>query len=101
MNALTTIEEMFEGAINLRNNGKLENAIKKFLKIVAIHPNHPKIGGVYTTLAGVYSDLNDYNNSLVNFKKATELNPKSELASLGLYVSYAELGRGEEAIGEL
>jgi tetratricopeptide (TPR) repeat protein len=101
MNALVTIEDMFEGAIKLRDNGKPENAIKEFLKIIDMYPNDSKIGGVYTTLAGVYDDLNDYNNSLVNFKRATELNPKSELASLGLYLSYVKLNNYEMAINEL
>jgi tetratricopeptide (TPR) repeat protein len=101
MNALVTIEDMFEGAIKLRDNGEPENAIKEFLKIIDMYPNDSKIGGVYTTLAGVYDDLNDYNNSLVNFKRATELNPKSELASLGLYLSYVKLNNYEIAINEL
>ena len=38
---------------------------------------------------------------LVNFKKATALNPKSELASLGLYLALTELNHHVEAINEL
>src|SRR5260221_1471839 len=101
MKNLKTLEEMFEVAINFRDEGKFEDAIKEFLKIIATHPDHSDIGGVFTTLAGVYTDLNDYSSSSVNFKRGTELNPKSEIASLGLYVSYVELGRHIEAIAEL
>ncbi len=65
------------------------------------YPNDKAKHGVYSVLAGVHLDLKEYAKALENFKKATDLNPKSELASLGLYVTYVELDSDEEAIGEL
>jgi tetratricopeptide (TPR) repeat protein len=95
------IDNMFEIAIGLRNKGNLTDAVNEFLKIVTQFPHHPKISVVYIMLGGVYSDLHDYNNSALYLKKATEINPKSELASLGLYISYVKLNRDKEAIEEL
>jgi tetratricopeptide (TPR) repeat protein len=96
-----TIQEMFKEAIELRNKGKLEEAIHQFLSIIKAYPTDPKISGVYATLAGIYSDLEDYEKAYINFKEASRLNPKSELASLGLYISLVELGKDEEAIIEM
>jgi tetratricopeptide (TPR) repeat protein len=95
------MEKMFEEAIALRDNGELEKAIRVLLNIIDIYPNDSRTSGVYSVLGGVYSDLDDYLKSSLNFRKSTELNPNSELASLGLYLSYAKLNEGEEAIEEL
>ncbi|CAN5270171.1 hypothetical protein BH23BAC1_BH23BAC1_37560 [soil metagenome] len=56
---------------------------------------------IITILAGVYQDLEEYENAKLFFKKATKLSPKSELASLGLYLSIVKLGKYKEAINEL
>lgn len=92
---------MFEAAIAFRDHGRLDDAIRELLKIIASFSNHPKISGVYTVLGGIYMDMKDYASSLLNLRKAAELNPKSELASMCLYISYVKLGEYEEAIGEL
>jgi tetratricopeptide (TPR) repeat protein len=98
---MTTIDSMFELGIELRDKGELRDSIKVFVKILNDYPNDNRIPGVYSVLAGVHLDLEEHEKALVNFKKATELNPKSELTSLGLYITYANLDRDEEAIGEL
>ena len=97
---MTTIDSMFELAIELRDKGELRDSIKVFSKILSDYPSD-KINGVHLVLAGVHFDLREYDKAFINFKRATELNPKSELASLGLYVTYVKLDRDEEAIGEL
>ncbi|MDW7694031.1 tetratricopeptide repeat protein [Flammeovirgaceae bacterium SG7u.111] len=97
----TSIEELFREAISIRNQGDLQKAISSFEEIIKTYPNHPKISGVFTLLAGVYNDKGATHNAMLNFKKATELNPKSELASLGLYLSYVKLEEYDKAIEEL
>jgi len=52
-----SIETMFRTAIDLRDEGKLNEAISNFQRIISIHPEHPKLSGVFTTLAGVYDWL--------------------------------------------
>lgn len=98
---MTTIDNMFELATELRDKGELKDSVGVLLKILDTYPTDKKTYGVHTILGGVYSDLREYNNALDNFKKATDLNPTSELASLGLYLTYIKLDRDEEAIEEL
>ena len=98
---MATIEKMFESAIELRDKHELRASIEILSRIVADFPTDSRISGVHGVLGGVYNDLEDHKNALENFKKATILNPKSELASLGLYVSYVKLDNDEEAIREL
>jgi len=100
---MTSFDEMFELAIDLRDKGELRDAVGVLIRIVDNYPiNETRIAaGVHSVLAGVYYDLEEYDNALENFKKASNLNPKSELASLGLYITYLELDRDKEAIGEL
>jgi TolA-binding protein len=92
---------LFRKGIEYRNDGKLEQAIEVFLEFIKKYPSDPGLGGTYSVLGGIYFDQNDFKNSLKNFTIATQLNPKSELASLGLYLSYIELNEYEKAIEEL
>src|SRR5688572_22242992 len=98
---MTTIDNMFELGIELRNKGELRDSINVFSKILNDYPSDKRTHGVYSVVAGVHADLGEFDEALINFKKATELNPKSELASLGLYVTLVELERDEDAIHEL
>ena len=98
---MTPIESMFEIATELRDSGQLQDSIGVLSKILYNYPTYERIDIVYLTLGGIYSDLKELKNALDNFAKATELNPKSELASLGLYVTYAKFNRDKEAILEL
>jgi|GEM_PF-1621276 tetratricopeptide (TPR) repeat protein len=98
---MTTIDQMFSLATELRDNGDLRNSVGVLDKILADYPTDKKTYGVHLVLGGVHNDLKEHENALDNFKKATELNPKSELASLGLYVTFTKLDREEEAIKEL
>jgi tetratricopeptide (TPR) repeat protein len=98
---MTTIDSMFELAIELRDKGDLKDSVGVLSKILDNYPTYERVDVVHSILGGIYSDLKELKNALNNFKKAIELNPKSELASLGLYVTYANLDRDEEAISEL
>jgi tetratricopeptide (TPR) repeat protein len=92
---------MFELGIELRNKGELRDSINVFSKILSDYPMDKKTHGIYSVLGGVYADLGENDNALRNFEKATQLNPNSEVASLGLYVTLVELDKDEEAIQEL
>ena len=98
---MTSIEKMFESAIDFRDKGQLREAVAIFSKILDNYSNDKGLAGVHGVLGGVYMDLEEHEKALDNFKKATILSPKSELASLGLYVSYVNVDKDEEAIGEL
>jgi tetratricopeptide (TPR) repeat protein len=98
---MTTINNLFELGIELRDKGDLKDSINVFSKILNDYPNDKKRYVVYTVLGGIHSDLREYDKSLINFKSASDLNPKYELASLGQYLAYVKLDRDDEAIGEL
>jgi tetratricopeptide (TPR) repeat protein len=98
---VTTINSLFELAIEFRNKGQLRDSVNVLSKILKEYPTDKRTHGIHSVLGGVYSDLGENENALISFKKATQLNPKSELASLGLYVTLAKLDMDEEAVGEL
>ena len=96
-----SIDDRFKKAIQLRDNGNLELAKEEFCSIINEYSDDPKIAGVYTVLAGVYKDLSMFENARSALQEAIKLNPRSELASLGLYLIHVKLYEYEEAIGEL
>lgn len=98
---MPTIESLFELAIELRDNGNLDHSIGVLSKILDRYPGNESIHKVYVIRGGIYGDLGNHTLALGDFKNATLLNPKSELASLGLYIAYIELARYEDAIHEL
>lgn len=98
---MATIDSLFELGIELRDKGELRDSIQVFLKVLNDNPDDKAKHLVHSVLGGIHSDLREYDKALINFKTATDLKPKSELASLGLYLSYVELDRDEEAIEEL
>lgn len=98
---MATIDSMFELGIELRNKGELRDSINVFSKILNDYPIDKKTHGIYSVLGGVHNDLREHDKALINYRKATELNSKSELASLGLYITLAKLDRDEDAIQEL
>ena len=96
-----TIEDRFKKGIQFRNDGKLTLAKDTFAKIINDYPRYQKLSVVYTVLGGVYKDLGLVNDAKFCFRNATELNPKSELASLGLYLTLVKSEEYEQAIEEL
>lgn len=98
---MPTIESLFELAIELRDSGNLDHSIGVLSKILERYPGNESIYKVYVIRAGIYGELGNHALALEDFKNAAHLNPKSELASLGLYISYAELTQYEDAIHEL
>jgi len=95
------IKDEFKRGIDLRNESNLKEAVSVFKNILEITPNHPKSAGIRTVLAGVYYDLGDHDNATLNFKKATKLSPKSEMASVGLFHSLVEIGEDDLAMKEI
>ena len=101
MNKEETIDEIFASAITCRESNELEEAVEKLNRIILVYPDHPKISGVYTVLAGIYESKGDFKKSAKFFRRATLANPDCELASLGLYISLVQLSQYDEAIEEL
>jgi tetratricopeptide (TPR) repeat protein len=98
---MTTIDSLFELATHLRDKGQLEHSTRVLSKILDDYPSDKDVWKVYTILGGVYRDLKQHKTAAENFKKATQLNPDSEFASLGLYVSLASLDKDVDTIEEM
>ena len=98
---MTTQDSMFELATELRDKGQLQDSINVLSKILDQYPVDKKTYVVYTVLGGVYRDVKENEKAFLNFKRATGLNPKYELASLCLYVTLVKLDRDIEAIDEM
>ncbi len=94
-------EASFNSALQLRDIGKLKDAVVGLEQMLIDFPGDARIRVVHGMLGGFYLDLRRYKKAFQNFQKATTLNPKSELASLGLYISYVKLNNSEKAFEEL
>ncbi len=95
------MDEMFSNAIRLRNEERYDDAKALLREIIKAFPDHRNIATVHSVLAGILYDQNKAHQSLHHFKIATSLVPGSELASLGVYLSFIKIESYNEAIAEL
>ncbi|MDE3184803.1 MAG: OmpA family protein [Bacteroidota bacterium] len=83
-------------AINKARNGDYPSAIKMINQSLKIEPNYLD---AYLSLAGIYADMNDYQNSVSNFEKAFAID--SAFAKdyyLPYSISLAGCGRFQDAL---
>lgn len=85
-------------AIELFKTGNHEES-KDLLENLA--DQHPGVAAIQGFLGRVYFGLCDYDSALRFFRRATNLNPDSELAALGLYQCLVETGRVDDAMEEM
>lgn len=77
------------------SEGSNEKAIVAFKKASELEPSNPVL---YTELAEIHMDLNNYNEAAVDFKKASELKPDYYRARIGLAKAYIEGDEYDEAL---
>ena len=94
----TADELMFDEFFKLKESNKFSEAL---LVIRKIEKNHKNSSVVLGLLGTIYYELKDYKNSSKYFKRTVLLNPKSELASLGLFHSFKHLGENIPAMKEI
>lgn len=92
------LAERFEKAIRLRDENDLEGALQLFLGLAQDYPQTP---AVYGMLGHIYRKLDRHREAAQSFRKATQLSPESELASLGLFHSLRQLGDEDGALSEM
>jgi len=85
-------------AIELYKAGDHEES-RQLLETLAA--KHPGVAAIQGLLGRAYFMRAEYDIALRYFKAAAELNPDSELASLGLYQCFAETDRADEALEEM
>jgi predicted Zn-dependent protease len=87
-----------DAAIKSHRDHKSRQAAKALEQLARAHPESAPVAGM---LGGIYFELDDFSKARRWFKRATELSPRSELASVGLFHSLWELGRSTEAVSEM
>ena len=95
---IQTYDKQLKEVFSLKANGKFKEGIILLKQMNKKFENDRKILGLLGTL---FYQLEDYNNSSKYFRRASEVNPSSELSSLGLFHSYMELGKIIPALKEI
>ncbi len=90
---------MYEHAFDLKNQGKVKEAIIEFKHILEKYPKSGVSASMIATL--YYSELNDSENAIPYAKRAVELLPKKEIASFCLSLCLFTLNRKDEMYHEI
>ena len=85
-------------AIRHRDKSEYDDAIRILRALAKVKPESASVQGL---LGDVYWRLGRLKQAVQSFKRATELVPKSELASLGLFHALWESGKMERAKAEM
>src|SRR5690242_15396799 len=96
--ATPEFKDRFEEAVELKNQGRLEEAEQKFTALLA---TNPASASVHAFLADTLWDQGQLTQAIASFRKAVELAPQSEMASLGLFHTLLESGDRKGAIAEM
>lgn len=91
-------ELLINQAIDLKNKSEFHDSLNILLPMLSQYPNDSRLYGLVATNHYL---MEDYSNSRKFFLVTVELNPKSELASLGLFHSYRELKKFRKSFQEL
>lgn len=91
-------DHLINDALSLKSQGQYSKGLKIMKQIEKQYPNNSVVHGI---IASLYYEKNDFEKSEKYFRKTVELNPNSELASLGLFHSLIFLNKVNEALYEL
>lgn len=92
------VAQQFEHARQLREAGKLVEARDYLETIVA---GGSESIAVFAVLASVHWEMQNLRDAISLFRRATELAPRNELASLGLFHTLWESGMHDAAFAEI
>lgn len=88
----------FEQAVRHRDQSRLNEANRLLEELVEQDPEDPAAALV---LAGIYFDMQKFDAARELFARIVQLQPRSELASRGLFHSLWKLGHHDEAFDEM
>ena len=89
--------EEFQYALRLRDDGNLDAARDL---LITLSERRPDSAALFAVLGDLQWNLDDLEGAITSFKTATQLAPKSEAASLGLFHCLWESDRLLDAIDE-
>jgi Flp pilus assembly protein TadD len=91
---MSTPDELYEQALELRNQGNKEAAVAKLNEAVALDPSFTIGHGM---LAKLYADLAEADKAIEHAKKVVELEPDDTFSYTALSVIYQRCGKIPEA----
>ena len=100
---LIKAKDLFNLGNSLRDNGKLDDAVKNYKKAIELNPNNSI---AYNDLGVILIHLGKTNEAINNFKKTINISPKNTKAYLNLAYSITfsskslEIKKMEEMISE-
>ena len=95
---LPEMARQLDQAIQWFQAGNAEAAARVLERTVIDYPNHAPI---YWYLGGIYSDLKMPARAIAHYQKATQLDPGSKRASLGLFNAFWDNDQVDEALEEM
>lgn len=95
------IKEKFIKGIKLRNEKKFSEAISCLNDLIRDHFSNSESYKFYIILGGIYQELKLHDEAINSYTSCLLKKPNSEIASLGKYVSYVELGQFDNALSEI
>jgi predicted Zn-dependent protease len=98
MNTNRVWEDRFNSALLSRDRGEAKEGLEILLELDREYPNEPAIVGMTGSL---YWELKEYERARDWYRRAVELSPKSELASIGLFHSLWRTGDRDAALQEM
>lgn len=100
MNKMSEKEKFKYGSV-LQDNENYQDAIKVYNEVLTMERVSIKDIDILLQIADCYFNIKDFSKSLNYFIKAQNLAPSCEVVSLGIYLSFVELGKTKSAISEL
>ena len=91
------IDKLVEMGLEFKNQNLFQDSIDILERIISEFPNYPKRNGIKIVLAGNYYQLQQYEKTIDYAYEVISKRPKAELASMLLYLSYANLDEPEKA----
>jgi len=99
----TQVEPLFNAAIEARHAGELERARELCNQALGLldESDRALLAAVHGELGYVHRQLDDLVAAVHHYERSVRASPKSELASLGLFHSFAQLGDWKRALEEV
>jgi len=94
---MSSKEDLYDGAIDLFGEGKLEEAVAKYKEAIALDPG---FADAWHGLAMAYNELGQHQGAIEAGKKLCELTPDDILAHTSLSRFYQAAGMVPEAEAE-
>ena len=92
------LDKKIEKVLELKKQDKYKDALCEAENLTE---KYPEIGSVYGLAASIYFELDRFEEAAQKYRKATEISPKSEMASLGLFHSLWQIGSNDAAFEEM